>query len=288
MHSVINDYLEQPWAVRIGVECFAKGAQIELELPFASSNLNAEGGVIHGGIIATLLNDVARLQVDSICRDENNGLLPLFVNDSHISYLRPSSKGRLKAVGEILRRGKQFIFTTSRVEDEEGRCIASAHTVFMNSSTFKNPATDLKTIEPGADSYLEAQHTLTSMGQMMNQNLLHRLPGMEVVHLRAGHSLLLAEHRPHFSDNLGGWAPGAMLTVADNAGVFASFQVGDRMTRSSTVSIGLTYCAETGGEDLFATGESLSHNGPLVHNQIRLFGRQSKRLLAFGTLTFLC
>ena len=81
-------------------------------------------GVVHGGLVCTLLDSVAGCAVHST--------LPAGVGytslEIKVSYLRPvrQGQGELTATGRVTKPGRRAAFADGEVRDEQGRLIATA------------------------------------------------------------------------------------------------------------------------------------------------------------------
>ena len=81
-------------------------------------------GVVHGGLVATLLDTVAGWAVHSTLQ-EGVGFTSI---DLKVSFLRPVhiSSGPLTAVGTVVRPGRRVAFAEGLVRDTAGRIVATA------------------------------------------------------------------------------------------------------------------------------------------------------------------
>ena len=81
-------------------------------------------GVVHGGLVCTLLDSVAGCAVHSTL-PSGVGYTSLEIK---VSYLRPvrHGGGELKAIGRVTKPGRRAAFADGEVRDEHGRLIATA------------------------------------------------------------------------------------------------------------------------------------------------------------------
>jgi uncharacterized protein (TIGR00369 family) len=81
-------------------------------------------GVVHGGLVCTLLDSVAGCAVHSTL-PVGTGYTSL---DISVSYLRPvrADTGLLTARGWVTRRGRRAAFCEGEVRDPEGKLVATA------------------------------------------------------------------------------------------------------------------------------------------------------------------
>lgn len=277
-----QQYPEQGWSRHLGVSVSASAGQVpELYLPYSDRNLNADGGVVHGGVIATLLHDAALLAAAPLAET----LDEMHVVDIQVSYLRAARGVDLRATASVERRGRMFSFLRAEVCDAEGRKVATAEVVCAMADGAQGAE-----VLPGmpTPAALKGEVGIShAFGDMMNANLAKRLPGMSVSALDAGKCVLEVAEEVHFQGRQGFFSPGVQLLAADNVGVFASFALVKQPGKASTVDLKMTFCQPLGGEPLVVIGESVSRRGPLVFNRHWIFGAASGRLGAFGTMTFL-
>lgn len=99
-------------------------ASIELDL----SNIHLQPfGLVHGGVIATMI-DTATFWAVFMCIPEKAGLVNV---DLKLNYLKPVTKGMLKAEGRSIRDGKSICYSEARVYDESGELIAHGTSTLM-------------------------------------------------------------------------------------------------------------------------------------------------------------
>lgn len=81
-------------------------------------------GVVHGGLVCTLLDSVTACAVHSTL-DSGTGYTSL---DISVSYLRPVTKdsGLLTARGWVTRRGRRAAFSEGEVTTPDGKVVATA------------------------------------------------------------------------------------------------------------------------------------------------------------------
>jgi uncharacterized protein (TIGR00369 family) len=81
-------------------------------------------GVVHGGLVCTLLDSVAGCAVHSTL-SAGVGYTSLEIK---VSYLRPirHDGGELTAIGRVTKSGRRAAFADGEVRDEDGRLVATA------------------------------------------------------------------------------------------------------------------------------------------------------------------
>ena len=81
-------------------------------------------GVVHGGVISTLLDTAAGCSVHSTLQP-GEGYTSL---DLTVKFLRPvtTDSGRLRAVGEVIQRGRRTSLAQAQLFDGSGKLVAHA------------------------------------------------------------------------------------------------------------------------------------------------------------------
>lgn len=105
--------------------------EITIEVPWREEFVvNADGGYLHGGILATLID----LTADWAIATKLGRPFPTV--DMRVDYHRPAVKTTLRATGRIVRLGATFTTSEAIVEDEAGNLLASGRgTYFTNMKT---------------------------------------------------------------------------------------------------------------------------------------------------------
>ena len=85
---------------------------------------------LHGSVYFKLLDDASAFAAYTIMDD-----CFAYTANFNINFTAPVSKGKITAVGELIRRDGKKLFTTSRLYTEEGLEIANAEGLFIKSST---------------------------------------------------------------------------------------------------------------------------------------------------------
>ena len=75
---------------------------------------------IHGGAIATLLDNAMGWATNTVLQDDEN----FATADLQIQFVRAAKIGLLKARGSVVRRTRALAFCESEVHDDDGQLIA--------------------------------------------------------------------------------------------------------------------------------------------------------------------
>lgn len=101
--------------------------RVVLRLELQPEHLNPQG-IVHGGVIAGLLDSVCGMSLRSVLADDRTHRTVQL----SISFLRASTTGTLIGTGTAVREGRTVGYAEGVVEDEEGRLVAKATATFVN------------------------------------------------------------------------------------------------------------------------------------------------------------
>jgi len=274
-------YAQDGWARFLGIALDPRDPARRLRLAYDTRLLNADGGVIHGGILATLLLDAARIETAAAWGSAGDlgSVRPL---DGQIVYLRPAREGDVIASAQLLRAGRTLAFASSEIRDAQGQLVAQGQWVFAHAA---EDAPEAAPEAPALTQVWNGEADAGRMGVLLEANMKKRLPGLSLRQMGPGRCVIEVADIADMRDAGGALAGGALLLACDNVGVFAGFGLNARITRMSTAALKLSFVAPARDEPLIVVGRSLGKAGPLISNQSLVYGRDSGRLYAFGTVT---
>ena len=116
-----------PFARLIGIELehVASGtATLALNV---RKELTQNQGVVHGGAIASLIDTATAFAIISLLPPREK----VSTVDLAISFLRPVTGGRLKAVAKVVRAGRRLFVVSAEVFDTQGRLITTALSTYI-------------------------------------------------------------------------------------------------------------------------------------------------------------
>lgn len=120
----------------LGTVPFAKLLELELEdvgLGTATLALNVRKeltqnqGIVHGGAIASLIDTATAFAILSLLTPKER----VTTVDLTISYLRPVSLGRLRAVAKVIRAGRRLFVVSAEVFDNDGKLANTALSTYI-------------------------------------------------------------------------------------------------------------------------------------------------------------
>lgn len=116
-----------PFAKLLGIELAAaeRGA-VTLRLQ-VRPDLKQNQGVLHGGVIATLIDTATAFSIVSqLTEPEKFTTVDLTVN-----YLRPLKEGMITAQARVVRAGRRLLTVTAEVHDDAGNLAAVALSTYI-------------------------------------------------------------------------------------------------------------------------------------------------------------
>ena len=89
--------------------------------------LTQNHGIVHGGAIASLIDTATAFAIISLLAPREK----VTTVDLSISYLRPLSEGRVKAIAKVLRAGRRLFVVSAEVFDKDGKLASTALSTYM-------------------------------------------------------------------------------------------------------------------------------------------------------------
>ena len=121
---------------------------------------------------------------------------------------------------------------------------------------------------------------------MLNPRVQKHANGLTVLGSEEGKVRFRVENIEQNQDHLGLLSKGCQLVVLDNAGVFASFGKNKRGGGAATVDLKISFCDQIKDEAGIIYGHCLKLQNRAINNQVMMFGEDSRKLIAFGTMSF--
>jgi len=116
-----------PFAKLLGLELEDIGggtATLALQI---RKELTQNAGVVHGGALASLIDTATAFAILSLLPPKER----VTTVDLTISYLRPVSKGRIRAVAKVVRAGRRLFVVSAEVMDENGNLVNTALSTYI-------------------------------------------------------------------------------------------------------------------------------------------------------------
>ncbi|MFA1710126.1 PaaI family thioesterase [Peribacillus frigoritolerans] len=124
-YNCLNQLIEEnPFLNSLGVQLvkFEMG-KVVIELPVAPNLINRQE-VVHGGVLATMLDNIIALTIRSILD------FPVSTISLNINYLANIGEGKLVATAKILQQGYRIVSGEGEITDETGKLLAKGSATF--------------------------------------------------------------------------------------------------------------------------------------------------------------
>lgn len=268
---------ESPYASALGVELDSlEAGRARLRLPYAEQVTNGDR-VMHGGCAASLAAMGAQA-VSRAALGEDSG--PWHTAGLQVSYLAAAKSQGVRAEARLLREGKAMCFVAVDVTGEDGRAIATAHTVVRGRFG----------AEPASLPRSAGDHGESDPGKMGPH--IGRIPfiggrGISVEHMTGGSSRLVMPWLAENADAGGGLHEGAVLALLDTAGAMASWSVtGFGPYKAGTPAIQAQILAPPAKGDLVAYGHNVQRDGEAFWSDVEVADAAEGRVVARGTVLY--
>jgi uncharacterized protein (TIGR00369 family) len=116
-----------PFAKLIGIELDEVDSGTATLAFDIRDELKQNNGVVHGGAIASLIDTATAFAIISVLPPDEQATTV----DLTISYLRPLTQGRARAVAKVLRTGKRLITVSAELFDYAGNLAATALSTYI-------------------------------------------------------------------------------------------------------------------------------------------------------------
>ncbi len=116
-----------PFAKFLGIELDEIDAGVATLSFEIKPELKQNHGVVHGGAIASLIDSATAFAIISLLPTDEHATTVDFT----ISYLRPLTVGRAKAVARVIRSGKRLIVVSAELFDDRGTLAATALSTYI-------------------------------------------------------------------------------------------------------------------------------------------------------------
>lgn len=116
-----------PFARFLGIELEAIDSGIATLAFDIKPELKQNHGVVHGGAIASLIDSATAFAIISLLPTNEHATTV----DLTISYLRPLTEGRARALARVVRSGKRLIVVSAELFDDAGTLAATALSTYI-------------------------------------------------------------------------------------------------------------------------------------------------------------
>lgn len=116
-----------PFAKLLGLELDDIGSGTATLALNVRQDLTQNLGLVHGGVIASLIDTATAFAILSLLAPKER----VTTVDLTISYLRPVTMGRLRAVAKVVRAGRRLFVVSAEVFDEDGKLASTALSTYI-------------------------------------------------------------------------------------------------------------------------------------------------------------
>lgn len=116
-----------PFAQLLGIELHDIGPGTATLSLLVRKELKQNHGVVHGGAIASLIDTATAFAILSLLTPKET----VTTVDLTISYLRPLTDGRIKAVAKVLRAGRRLFVVSADIFDKDGKLATTALSTYI-------------------------------------------------------------------------------------------------------------------------------------------------------------
>lgn len=116
-----------PFAKLLGIKLDDIGPGTATLSLLVRKELKQNHGVVHGGAIASLIDTATAFAIISLLAPKEK----VTTVDLTISYLRPLTGGRMKAVARVLRAGRRLFVVSADIFDKDGKLTTTALSTYI-------------------------------------------------------------------------------------------------------------------------------------------------------------
>ena len=259
--------------------------RVRLRVPYKDDNSNP-GKALHGGVAASTINIAGVLAAWTGI--EARPALETGTLDLSVDYLAAAIGEDIVATAEVLRRGKEIVYTDVDVRNDADKRIAKGLVTYRAFDLDSVPAARERQRGsapslPVAASYQIVQH---ARGFVMVP-FIARL-GILVDHASDGEAVLRMPFKTENADADDAVHEGALAALIDTTGALASWSITglNFAYKASTVGIHVSHHARAVREEVVAHARTLRRMNEIFLNQVTVSGRTSGRVVATGAVTY--
>ena len=127
IHKAID---KVPFARLVGIELEEVGKGTATLAFDVRKQLTQNHGVVHGGAVASLIDSATAFAIITLLAPEEK----VTTVDLTISYLRPVTKGRLRAQARVIRAGRRLFVVSAEVTATDATLTATALSTYLGFS----------------------------------------------------------------------------------------------------------------------------------------------------------
>ena len=271
-----------PYAARLGVVVESVALdRARIRVPYKDENSNP-GRALHGGVPASTIAIAGVLAASTGLGEQVHDAGTL---DLSVTYLAAAIGEDIVAEAQVLRRGKEIVYSDVDVRNDAGKRIAKGLVTYR--ALDRPPAGTERQREAHVDPVSGDGNEVPKLARVIVSVPFIASLGMTIARMVDGHALLHMPFTPDKADQGGAIHEGALAALIDTTGAMASW---------SAVGIDLSYKASTVGihvnfhgparEDVVAEARTWRRNDEILLNQVTASERHSGRVVATGAVTY--
>ncbi|OUR81915.1 hypothetical protein A9Q82_08905 [Cycloclasticus sp. 46_120_T64] len=281
---LLEQYKKDHWASHWGIRSLSLSTeQSILELPYKEIQLNQPNGVVHGGILASSMQDAALLLA---CEAYDIEPLQAELLDQQISYIGSTRDQTITISANFSRKARRFAFIHAEIKDQQDRLIAKSQLCFRINPDQQTMISSPAHYQAPSPLLLDGSDKHPMTEERFGKTLMQRC-GLEITQLKPYITQLRMPFAERYKDFRGQISSGVILHMADTAGVLGPVISESKAKGGATVDFKMSFCEPTFDEALLTTSHCIIKSNGLMFSKIEVHGEKSQRLKAFGTQTFL-
>lgn len=271
----LQQYFQSNWTEKLRIKLdYLKDSELQLKLDFHKRMTNF-AGVVHGGSIAAIMHDAGSLLAEHCLNQFAE------TSDCQIFFLSAAKNTDLRFKAKILKRSKRLAFIqVDAINDNEQvvcQCLCSFRTHAKPSVECHWQEKYLQLLDKTVSDHPTKAYWDTLVHKPKN--------GMYLEQMGEGYCRIKLDDNPRYFDRNGEVANGALLSVADNVGSFASATELTMASNGSTISLQASFFDRIEDESLICFAEFIAQAGSQLNSHFFIVGEKSKKLKAIGSTT---
>jgi acyl-coenzyme A thioesterase 13 len=258
---------------------------VRLRVPYKDDNSNP-GRALHGGVAASTINIAGTLAAWTGI-EERPGL-ETGTLDLSVDYLAAAIGEDIVATAQVLRRGKEIVYSDVDIRNDAGKGIAKGLVTYRAFDMAAAPAARER--QSGSTPALPASETYQLVKHARGFVLVPFIArlGMQVDHASEGESVLRMPFKTENADADDAVHEGALAALIDTTGALASWSITglNFAFKASTVGIHVSQHTRAVREEVIAHARTLRRMNEIFLNHVTVSGRDSGALVATGSVTY--
>jgi len=298
-----NDVLRRrlqssPFWTKVGFELeSSKAGRVRIRLPYDIANTTT-ATALHGGAIAATLDAAGSLAAwSSEEREDVSGQLLA----CDVSYIAGALGEDIFGEAEVLRKGKEIVYTTIRVLNGDGKLLASANHIYNLTTPEPTPAAPTNKLGaamklgrtlPGIGDLSEPDDDIVQKNLSILSKMDGRMPYMSQINWKFnsggyGFAEFLLPWKDSSIGEDGGLAGGALLSAVDHSGSLAAWmttELGRRDLFGSTVNTKIKIFAPAIKRDVIVRARATGGSGSIIHSDVDIFSSAGEPVASGSTI----